>query len=408
MSPSSPQRARVAVLTHFLVNGIGMGIWASRLPSVKQGLHLEDGQIAIVILMGAVGAMASLRAAGPLIERFGSRRTTQLAAVFMSAALLVPAAADGLVQLGAGMLLLAAGASFQDVGMNSQAVAIEHRLAKPIMSSFHAAFSVGGILGAAGGALTAKLDVSYRLTFVLFSLALTAAVLCANRWLLDAPETARRDRADLQGRGGLPHRGVLIALGIVGLSSFVAEGSAADWTAIYLRDNTGATAAVAAIGFMLFNVTMTAGRLVGDRLAARFGAMLLVRGGTALAGVALVGALVVGSTVAGMAGFAVMGLGLSIIVPQVFSAAGQLAPGRAPAALSLVSAISYVGFLTGPASIGAVAHAVNLRVALFIPAALILGGSIVASRLHTATDSPLPAAAEELLAGSEPGAGPQL
>ena len=421
---SSPYSARRAVMVHFLVNGVGIGIWASRLPSVKQGLHLEDGQVAIVIFMGAIGAMLSLRAAGPLIERFGSRRTTQIAGLCMMLSLLIPATANGVVQLGFGMLAFAGAASFQDVGMNSQAIAIEHRIAKPIMSSFHAAFSIGGILGAAGGAFTAKLDVSYRLTFVIFSAVLFVAVAVANRWLLDAPETASRDRENVRGRGGLPHRGVIIALGIVGLSSFVAEGSAADWTAIYLRDNTGATAAVAAIGFMLFNVTMTIGRLAGDKLATRFGAMFLVRAGTAVAGVSLAIGLVLRSTIAGMAGFAVMGLGLSIIVPQVFSAAGQLVPDRAPAALSLVSSISYLGFLTGPAAIGAVAHALDLRVALFIPAALVLGGSLVASRLHTAGDSPLPAAADELRgvgdrladgsraaqlrAGAEPGAGPQL
>jgi MFS family permease len=404
---SSPLQARYAVLVHFLVNGMGMGIWASRLPAVKHGLRLEDGQVAIVIFAGAVGAMLSLRAAGPLIERFGSRRTTQIAAVFMMLSLLIPAAARNLPQLMVGMLLIAAGSSFQDVGMNSQAVAIEHRLAKPIMSSFHAAFSVGAILGAAGGAITAKLNVSYQHTFAGFAVVLVAAVLVANRWLLNAPETSRRDASEMQGRGGLPHRGVLIALGVIGLASFIAEGSAADWAAIYLRDDTGTTAAVAAIGFMIFNITMTAGRLAGDRLAARFGAMFLVRAGTAVAGIGLLGGLLGRTTAAGIAGFAVMGIGLSIIVPQVFSAAAQLAPGRAPAALSLVSAISYFGFLTGPAAIGAVAHAANLRIALVIPAALILASSLVASRLHTASDSPLPAAADELRArAAQPGAGP--
>jgi MFS family permease len=405
---ASLRHARSAVLVHFVVNGMGMGIWASRLPDVKHGLHLEDGQVAIVIFAGAVGAMLSLRAAGPLIERFGSRRTTQLAAMFMMLSLFVPAAARNLPQLMVGMLLIAAGASFQDVGMNSQAVAIEHRLAKPIMSSFHAAFSIGAILGAGGGAITAKLHVAYQPTFVGFAIALLAAIVIANRWLLDAPETSRRDASERQGRGGLPHRGVLIALGVIGMASFIAEGSAADWATIYLRDDTGTTAAVAAVGFMIFNITMTAGRLAGDRLAARFGAMFLVRGGTAVAGIGLLGGLLGRTTIAGIAGFAVMGIGLSIIVPQVFSAAGQLAPGRTPAALSLVSAISYFGFLTGPAAIGAVANAANLRVALVIPAALVLASSLVASRLHTAADSPLPAAADSLRLGAEPGAGPQL
>ncbi len=386
---SSPTTARIAVLVHFLANGIGMGVWASRLPSVKHELGLVDGQIAMVVLAGALAAMASLRLAGPAIERFGSLRATQVAGTFMMLSLLMPAAAGNLATLALGIVLIAAGSSFQDVGMNSQAVAIERHMGRPIMSSFHAAFSIGGIAGAGFGALTARADLSYRATFAVASAVLVVAVLVANRWLFDAPETARREKEEMQGSRGLPHRGALLALGAVGLASFVAEGSAMDWIAIYLRDNTGSSAAVAAVGFMVFNITMTVGRLFGDRLAARFGAMPLVRAGTALAGAGSAAGLFFGTTVTGIAGFAVMGLGLSIVVTQVFSAAGQLAPGRAPAALSLVSAISYLGFLAGPAAIGAVAHVADLRTALFVPAALVVVASLVASRLHVVGGAPM-------------------
>ncbi|MDP9417125.1 MAG: MFS transporter [Actinomycetota bacterium] len=404
---SAPKAARLAVLLHFLANGIGMGVWASRLPSVKHDLGLSDGQVAVVIFAGAIAAMASLRLAGPMIERFGSRRTTQVAGTFMMLSLLMPAAAGGLVTLALGVVLIAAGSSFQDVSMNSQAVAIERRMERPTMSSFHAAFSIGGIVGAGFGALTAKLDLSYRVTFAIASAVLTVAVLLANRWLLDAPETASRDRSEVQGTRDLPHRAALLVLGAIGVASFVAEGSATDWIAIYLRDNTASSAAVAALGFMAFNVTMTVGRLFGDRLAARFGAMPLVRAGTALAGVGSAAGLLLGTTPAGIAGFSVMGLGLSIVVPQVFSAAGQLAPDRAPAALSLVSAISYLGFLAGPAAIGAVAEIANLRLALLIPAALVLVASVVASRVRVPSGAPVPAP----LPTPEPvppAAGPQL
>jgi MFS family permease len=321
---------------HFLANGVILGIWASRLPAVKQELGLADRDVAAVIFAGAIGAMLSLRVAGHVIERFGSLRTTRIAALFMMLSLLVPAAATSMPTLSAGMLLMAGGASFQDVGMNSQAVAIERRIGRPIMSSFHAAFSIGGIAGA--------------------------------DW-------------------------TAIALGLIGLASFVAEGAAADWTAIYLREGTGSTHAVAALGFMVFSVTMTAGRLAGDRLAARFGAMALVRLGTIVGGVGLAAGLLLQSTPAGVAGFAVLGLGISVVVPQVFSAAGQLAPGRAPAALALVSAISYLGFLTGPAVIGAIADVTDLRTALLIPAALIAAASFVASRIHIEPGVAVPEAA---------------
>jgi MFS family permease len=155
---------------------------------------------------------------------------------------------------------------------------------------------------------------------------------------------------------------------------------------------------------------MTAGRLAGDRLAARFGAMRLVRLGTVVAGVGLAVGLLLQTTLAGMLGFAVLGAGLSVVVPQVFSAAGQLAPGRAPAALAMVSSVAYFGFLTGPAIIGAIADVVDLRTALLIPAALAVASSLVASRLDipTGADVADDRALDDELLPVEPAAAPRL
>lgn len=380
-------RPRAAVVAHFLCNGVGLGVWASRLPAVKDQLAIDDRDLGLVLFLAALGAMASLRAAGRVIERFGSRPTTAVAGLALMAAFALPAASVGLPSLGLSLLALGATVSMQDVAMNSQAVAIERRYGRPIMSSFHAAFSVGGMVGAGIGALTASLAISFRPTFVVVSAIAVVAILVANRFLLDAPETGRRPAHVERDRTRLPERGALLALGAIGFASFVAEGAAADWTTIYLRDGTGSTEAVAAVGFVVFSVTMTAGRLAGDRLAARFGAMPLIRAGTALAGAGLVTAIAVGTTAAGFLGFAALGAGLSIVVPQVFSAAGFIAPTRAAAALSWVSSISYLGLLVGPASIGALSHEANLRVALLMPAVLVLAASVLASRLHASADS---------------------
>jgi MFS family permease len=238
---------------------------------------------------------------------------------------------------------------------------------------------------------------------LLTGVALLVVIVVVNRWLLDAPETTSRKSEDVQGGRSLPHRGTLIVLGAIGFASFVAEGSAGDWGAIYLRDDTHASAATAAVGFMVFNILMTVGRLSGDRLAARFGALPLIRLGTAVAGIGMAIALTIGTTAAGFGGFAAWGIGLSIVVPQVFSAAGLLAPGRAPAALAVVSSISYLGFLVGPATIGAVANATGgLRTALFIPVALALASSVVASRLHVAPSLPAVLTAGGAPATAEP------
>lgn len=380
---SSPQRARLGVLIHFAVGGTGLGVWASRLPAVKEGLGLDDGDIGLVLFISAIGAMLSLRAAGRVIERYGSRRTTQLAGIAVTAAYLLPAAANNLATLAIVLFFFGVSLSMQDVAMNAQAVAIEKRIARPIMSSFHAAFSVGGIIGAGIGAATAKLELSYRPTFAVVSAFLFLAILMANRDVLEAPETGRRPHHVQRDKSSLPNRKALVALGVIGLASFVAEGAATDWTAIYLSDGIGASEDVAAMGFVVFAGTMTLGRLAGDRLATRFGALPLIRAGTLLAGVALIATLAVGTITAGFIGFAALGFGLSFVVPQVFSAAGALAPARAAAGLSFVSSIAYLGFLTGPAVIGAIARQTSLRVALLVPAVLVLVSSILASRLHT-------------------------
>ena len=384
LAGSQVTRARIGVLAHFAAAGVSIGLWASRLPAIKDALRLEDSQLAFVTFLAAIGAMLSLRAAGPLIERFGSRRTTQIAGVLVMLALLLFATAQSLTWLVVAGVASFAAASFQDVGMNAQAVAVERRMGRPMMSSFHAAFSIGMIAGAGAGALTARFDVSFRTTLAVGAFVLAAAVLVANQWLLDAPETARREG---EKAGRLPRRGLLLAFGLVGLASFVAEGAAVDWTAIYLRDNTGASASVAAAGLVVYNVAMTAGRLVGDRLALRFGSMLLVRAGTLVAGLGMGAGLATGTTVGGFVGVTLLGLGLSVVVPQVFSAAGTVVPDRAPAALSVISSISYAGFLAGPAAIGALAHWVGLDVALYVPVVLVLVAAIVAGRVHRAVDA---------------------
>lgn len=393
------RRARIAVLVHFLVNGAGLGIWAARLPALRDELGLTVGDIGTVLFIGGLAAVLMLRIAGPVIERHGSRRVTQIAGVLGMLAFAAPAAATSFATLVVAMLLITSAISFQDVGMNSQGIAMERRWERPLMSSFHAAFSVGLAGGAALGGAAAELGITYRTTFVAGALLWLAAVLAVNPWLLRDPGKGRQDRAEKKARGPLPHRALLIALGVIGFASFIGEGAAVDWTALYLTDETGAREGVAAVGVVAFSTAMVVGRLAGDRLAARFGALPLIAVGTGVAGSSLALGVLVGGTWVGIAAFAFVGIGLSIVVPQVFAAAGTLAPERTASALSLVSMLSYTGFLLGPATIGRLAEWWTIGQALLLPATLVLGATLIAVRLLTVTDSPLrprrPAHADE-------------
>jgi predicted MFS family arabinose efflux permease len=298
---------------------------------------------------------------------------------------LVPAAYAGNLGVLAGSLLLFGlvhGAL--DVAMNANAVEVERACGRPVMSSFHAVFSIGGFTGATAGGLFAHLGLSPAATFWSAGVVIAALAWWAARWALrPAPVPASATSSG----GGLP-KGIAF-LGVLAFCCLVGEGAAADWSSVYLSEDLGAGPGFAAAGYAAFSIMMTAGRLAGDRLAARLGAVPLVRccGLLAAAGLAL--ALLVAHPVAGVAGFACFGAGLSCIVPQVFSAAGHRDPAYAGRALARAASIGYLGFLSGPALIGAAGELAGLPRALAIPALLAAFVALAATALRPRTAEPV-------------------
>jgi MFS family permease len=356
--PRELRRARLATATLFFANGCGLGSWLPHIPDVKIWHGLSDGVLGLALLAIAGGAVASLPVAGALTARYGSRRTSRAAALLFCAVLPLPLLAPEFALLLGAFALLGIGIGALDVSMNAHAVLVEERYRRPIMSSFHGLFSLGGLCGAAlaGGAMTVGLPPAPHLATS--AAVLGAAVLAAWPALLPtAPAPA----------GGplfVVPRGRLAALGAVALVAFMAEGAMGDWSAIYLRMDLGAAPATAARGFAAFSLTMAIGRLSGDRLVARFGAAGIVVAGALIGVLTLGAALLAGHPAAAVLGFAGMGAGLANIAPIVFSAAGRL-PDLAPGiGIAAVSTAGYCGFLAGPPLIGLVAEASGLPVAL--------------------------------------------
>jgi MFS family permease len=356
MSP----RAAVAIV--FALNGVLYGAWAARIPAVSHRLDLGAGELGIALAFIAAGALIAMPIAGRAANRFGSAPVTTVTLVLLCAGTALAPAAPSLALLCAACMLLGGSGGALDVSMNAQGVAIEARAGRPILSSFHAAFSAGGLLGALLGAAGAATDVDARAELaVLSALALVIGV-AATRALLPATADAmgkRPKRAD--GRRGSPDRR-LVLLGVLGFCCLLCEGAAADWSAVYVDRSLAATAAVAGLAYAAFSVAMVAGRLVGDALTERFGAPALVRGGALVAAAGLAVALLVGTPGAALAGFAALGAGLSIVVPQVFRAAA--ATGDSGPALATVSTFAYTGFLAGPPLIGGIAELTSLPLAL--------------------------------------------
>ena len=380
------RRARIAVCLLFLSFGMIIGTWTARLPAVKRGLDLSDGQLSVALLGFAAGAITGMLVIGRLVDRHGGATMIVCAAVGDAVLLVAPAYANGLVALTVSLLLFGTVHGTLNIAMNAAAVEVERAWGRPIMSSFHAVYSIGGLLGAATGGLFAYADLSVAVTFA----AAAALVICLALW-------ARRRLPAFDGQSSSegPQRmsarlpGITF-LGVLAFCCLVGEGAAADWSSVYLRDTLDSSPGFAAAAYAAFAAMMTAGRLAGDRLAARLGPVRLVRVCAALAAVGLGVALLIGHPIAGVVGFGCLGAGLSCIAPLVFSAAGNRNPGRAGAAIARVASLGYVGFLTGPIIIGIAAQAVGLGWALLIPAVLALFVAVTAQALRQPGHEPSP------------------
>jgi MFS family permease len=380
------RRARIAVFSYFFVLGAATATWSARLPAIKAALDLSDARLGLVLFAVPAGAVVTLPFSGRIADRFGAVRVTRIAGAACPAALvpigLGPQTGD-LAVLVAALACYGAVGGLLDVSMNACGAQLEIAYGRPILSSLHAGYSIAGLAGAGIGALSAALGISPLPTFAATALVLIIGGLFAGpRMVIPpvplaplaplAPAQARERPGDAPRRSLGQISAVIWVLGLLALFGQVGEGAAGDWSAVYLHVDLGTSAAVAAAGLAAFSVTMAAGRMAGDRLAARFGSVRLVRGSGLVAGLGLAAGLLIGTPAAAIAGFALLGAGLAGIFPQIVSSAVRLDPSRAGRNIGRIAAVAYSGLLGGPVAIGAAASGVGLRDALLIPAALAL------------------------------------
>jgi MFS family permease len=397
--PDSLRRARLAVLAYFIVLGLADGVWLARIPAVKQHLGLSDGLLGVALLASPVGLVIVATFADRVIDRFGSAWPTMAGAVAISLLPIALGLSGNLAQLMVTLLVYGVSGGLMDVAMNAQAVRVEREYRRPLINSFHAFYSFGGLAGALLGGLFAWAGVSLALTFTAVGVPLAIVAAGVRRGLLQGPEsreaavagpdgTARdpginrpdpeesgipgQEAAGRPGVAGRRHIAAMriVALALLALCSLLGEGAAGGWSAVYLRDNLGTSAAFAALGYAAFSLTMAFGRLAGDRLAARFGPGRLVSGCGVVAAVGLASALAVTNPAVGVIGFALFGAGLSSTFPQMLSAAGNIETTRSGTGIARVAGGGYLGMLSGPVLIGSCASLIGLRLALGIPVVL--------------------------------------
>ena len=358
-TPRDTFLARVAVTTIFFTNGALVANWFARIPDVKQQLGLSEGSFSLALLCMAVGALIAQPAAGWVIGRSGSRRITSVMALVFCLTVTFIGFASTLPLLMLALFFIGAANGSLDVSMNAQAALVEHRYGRSIMNSFHAMWSLGGLIGAAVGGLAAASGLSVTTHFLIAAAVAAVFMLAALRGLLpDGPSPASHEPAF-----ALPTR-ALLPMGIVALCALISEGAIGDWGAIYLREWMSAPAAVAAFGYSVFALMMAGGRFAGDWLTTRFGSGHIVRAGGVLVvlGIGLV--LFSAAPTFAIVGFGLVGAGVSCIFPLILSAAART-PGVTPGAgIAAMATAGYTGFLIGPPLIGSLAELFSLRGAL--------------------------------------------
>ena len=371
--------ARLATFAYFALNGFVLGMWVVHIPAVEDRTGIGHAVLGWLLLLLGAGAFAGMQLTGPLADRFGARTVVPVSAALCSAALVLPGLAGNAWTLGAALLALGFGNGCLDVAMNAHAVQVERGYRRPVMSAFHATFSLGGVLASLVGART--LGWGWNPAATLGAMALLGLAVAA----LAAPALLRPEPARTAGASGAEARtgtdtgaeGIrrrtprrIWLLAVLALMLMLSEGVANDWSVLHLRDVLDAPEATAALAYGAFSTAMTAGRLLADRVVARFGPVAVVRHGAATAALGLAVAALSPWIPLALGGWTLFGIGLSGSVPQLFSAAGHADRDAAGANVSRVAGLGYLGMLAGPAVIGPLTHLVPLNLTFLLPVAL--------------------------------------
>lgn len=373
---------RIAVKVAFFLNGFIYANWVSRLPRIQELYNADNGTIGLVLLAMSLGAVVAMPFTGWIIIRNGSRVITLIAVVLYCAFVpLIPFMPNVIALFGL-YLIMGIVTGTLDVAMNAQAVMVEKAYQKPIMTSFHALFSIGMALGAWCGALFAdlKFDLSYHLSAIVI-ISLIAAFWVSRNLIHDRPQANTKEDGPLF---RFPSK-ALISVGIIAFCCMMGEGAMSDWTVNYMENIAKASVTVAPIALSAFATAMTIGRIFGDRIRSSWGDTKLIMTGGVISSAGLALSLIFPDPIIAIAGFFLVGLGLSTIVPITYSIAGNAKGLPSGVGLAMVTTVGYAGFLFGPPIIGFIADLSNLRVGLSVVIILFIVMTTLAfARMKTA------------------------
>ena len=365
LKPAAGRAEQHSTRLLFLLAGFSAAAWASLVPVAKAATGVNEGQLGLVLLCLGIGSLLAMPVSGVVSTRHGCRKVLMVCGVALCACLPLLASVQNVFTLAAALFFFGAMIGTFDCVMNIQAVIVERDSKRPLMSGFHGFYSLGGLLGAATTSTIMDLGVSPFATVSAIALAGVLLLMLIRRHVLPYGNPAEGPPFALP-------RGDVLCLGMLCMTVFLVEGSMMDWSAVMLTENHGMPVAQAGYGFAAFSLTMTFGRLTGDRIVARVGRRSVVTVGGLLAMGGILLATLVPLWQAALLGYAMVGLGCSNIVPVLFTAVGRQTSMPQSVAVPAMSTLGYAGVLAGPAAIGFIAHHSSLPMAFLLVAALML------------------------------------
>lgn len=356
----SKERIRLAVFCLYFCSGICFSSWASRIPDIKTALGLGDAAWGTILLMIPIGQICGMTISGLLISKVGSRKIYPIALIGYVIALLLVGISSSEYTLIMSLIIFGFFGNFCNISINTQSVTVEAMYDKPIMASFHGGWSFAGLTGAAIGLLMSSLNIQPIFHFCIIGL-LVFITLIINKPYLQPDLKRQKDPSEIAAKKKNKPETFLFLLGIVAFCGMAAEGAMADWSGLYLVDVVGTATHIAPLGLAAYMVTMASGRFMIDKATQKWGRKKVLQAGGTLISVGLFTAVAFPSLITTIIAFMIIGFGTAGIVPTIYSVAGQRTKIPTSIALTIVSSVSFLGFLMGPPLIGYISSVTNLR-----------------------------------------------
>ena len=355
-------RIRFAVSLFYFSMGLCFASWASRIPDIKTMLHLSEGDLGSILFAVPVGQLVIMPFSGKLVTRFGSKNILIFSLFFYAGSLVILGLAKTAWELSGALFIFGIFGNLANISVNTQGVDTETLFKKAIMSSFHGAWSIAGFSGALVGLGMLALELSPLHHFMIIAVLVLIIILFANKFLIRAKEKIRSEKQKFFSKPD----SALIWLGVIGFCCMASEGVMFDWSGVYFKEIIKAPGALVIVGYTSFMIMMASGRFLADFMIRKFGRKKILQISGVLMSTGLFIAVIFPYIIPSTIAFMMVGLGVASVVPTIYSVAGKNPNVPAGEALTIVSSVSFLGFLMGPPVIGYIAEVSSLRVSFGI------------------------------------------